>query len=216
MMRAATVCFLLALPAGAQTVVDQLYVTVDRTAITESMVRRSIRLASFLNRTEPDFSPANMRKVADRLVDQNLIRREMTLMRYPSPAFPDIQKRIESIRESRQQNESAFLEELHRYGLTREDLEEEIEWILTLLRFVDFRFRPAIEVTEEEVKQALDENRKLGSEQSRTETPGKLDELRAEIRTIVTDKRLTEAIEQWLQQTRQKVRIEYRKGTLPQ
>jgi hypothetical protein len=58
-------------------IIDRIAVTVEKQVITESEIWRQIRITAFLNGEEPDFSSAAKRTMADRLVEQVLIRREL-------------------------------------------------------------------------------------------------------------------------------------------
>ncbi len=62
--------------------IDRIAVTVDNRVIAESEIIRQIRITAFLNGEPPDFSAANKRTTADRLVEQALIRRELETTRY--------------------------------------------------------------------------------------------------------------------------------------
>src|SRR6185295_20129349 len=51
-----------------------------------------------------------------------------------------------------------FREELKRYGLTDEDLKEQLLWQLTVLSFIDQRFRVGVLVTDEDVRSYYDQH----------------------------------------------------------
>ncbi|HVW11144.1 MAG TPA: hypothetical protein VHC90_21310, partial [Bryobacteraceae bacterium] len=63
---------------SAAVVLDRTAVVVGNRAIKLSDVDRDIRVTSFLNRTAIDTSPAARRKAAERLVDQSVIRDEIS------------------------------------------------------------------------------------------------------------------------------------------
>ena len=83
---AALAALLLLAGMASAGVVDRIAVVVGNTVITESEVLREVRLTEFLNREPLDVSPAARRAAADRLVDQQLIRNEMSIGNYPQPS----------------------------------------------------------------------------------------------------------------------------------
>lgn len=76
---------LLAAGAGAA-IIDRIAVSVGSRVITETDLDREIRITALLNNAKPDFSPANKRTTAERMVDQALIRSELETSRYPMPS----------------------------------------------------------------------------------------------------------------------------------
>jgi len=202
-MRLAT-ALLLSLAALYGEMIDCVAVAIDTQVVTASAIRRLIRLNAYLQRIQPDFSPESRRRAAERLVNQTLIQKEMTLIRYPLPNVPEALKEIQEIQESRKQNDAAFHAELARYGFTVDDLQQEIIWQLTLTRFIDFRFRPAVQVSEEEITKYYEEELKP----KQTE-PADLDDVRAGIVRVLTARKLNDALSQWLEQQRAATRITY-------
>ena len=69
------------LASGAE-LLDRMAATVGDYAITSSAVFRQLRLEAFLDGRTPDFSPASRRQAAERLGEQQLVRREMELTRH--------------------------------------------------------------------------------------------------------------------------------------
>jgi hypothetical protein len=67
----------------AGTIIDQLAVTVGNQAITENEITDEIRLAALFNGAAADTGVAARRAAATRLIEQALIRREMSFGSYP-------------------------------------------------------------------------------------------------------------------------------------
>src|SRR5712692_11432276 len=66
---------------GAE-VLDRIAIVVGNTAITKTEVAHEARIAAFINGEAPDLGPAGKRRAAERLVEQELIRREIGLAHY--------------------------------------------------------------------------------------------------------------------------------------
>ena len=141
-MRAALfLCLATLAPAANAALLDRIAVTVDSDVITETEVYEEIRVVALQNGNEPDFSPAARRVAADRLVDQDLIRKEMRLSNYPQPSPADVQKMLNQLRKQRfHADDQAYRQALDHYGLTGGELRAHLAWQLMTLRFADLRF----------------------------------------------------------------------------
>jgi len=201
---AALLALLPALAAGE--VLDQVAVRVGGQVITDSAVRRHLRMEAFVQNREPDLGAEARRKAAERLIDQALVRRELELNRYPSPPAAEIAANLEQIRKGLNEDAGAFARSLERYGFTVEDLRNEVFYEIALLRFVDFRFSPGVQVSEEEIQQAY-EKEVVPEAKRRNTPPPALEEARESIVKLLAYRKTTAALEQWLAQARQQVKI---------
>ena len=207
-MRLATALLvLLPLVAGAE-VLDRAAVRVGIQVITESALRRSLRMEAYFQNREPDLSPDARRKAAERLIDQKLVRREFELTRYAAPTMTEARDEMERMRKARNLDEEAFERELARYGFTIDDLRNEILYRMSLLRFVEFRFSPGVQVSDEEVSVAY-EKEIAAPAKAGNQAPPSIDESRAELVRLLSYRKTTAALEQWLAQARQQVKIRY-------
>jgi hypothetical protein len=88
---------LLLTTAAFAVIVDRIVVTVATQAITESELEITIRLTSFLNQTDPDFSAANRRKTVERMIEQRIVLKELDFTRYPRPSMEEVGPRLANI-----------------------------------------------------------------------------------------------------------------------
>lgn len=124
---------------GAE-ILDRLAVVVGNTAITESEVVQHVRLTAFLNGETPELSPAGKRRAAERLVEQELIRREISLTRYAEAGDGGVDSTLNDLR-SRYPRPEQYQQALVDYGITEDELRAHLIWQMTVLRFTEFRFR---------------------------------------------------------------------------
>ena len=144
-MRLALFGFLAAaLVTGRAQVIDRIAVTVGADVFTETEVLEQLRLTALLNGQKPDESPAARRQAADRLVEQDLIRREMTESQYPKPDASESQQMLQVFKRSRFAGEAEYRQALARYQVTENALKARLLWQLTALRFTDLRFRSGV------------------------------------------------------------------------
>ena len=112
----------------------------------------------------------------------------------------------ERARRQRFRNKLAFEQALHRYGLTELELRTEFQWQLTVLRFIEIRFKPAVLITDDEVDKYYREH----AAALRRQYPGKsLDDLREQIRDTLTGERVNERFFRWLDYQRKNSKIQY-------
>ncbi len=188
-------------------IIDRIVITVDNQVVTQSQIDEEIRVTAFLNREKLDVSPAARKQAAARLIEQALIKREMDLSRYPLPELSDAGESLQSVK-AMYPSATAFNDALQSYGITVDELTRRLWWQLTLLRFIDYRFRPGIQIPPADV-QAYYRQQVSEWEQKGTKPIPTLEESRDQIEEILTQKRIDQALDQWIKDTRNQVTITY-------
>ena len=130
------------LPAAATAgMVDRVAATVGNQAITLGEVIEEIRVTSFLNGEPVDLGPTARRQAAERLVDQELIRREMATGQYPQPTDAEVGQTLAELKKSRFHADAEYRDALRSHGITEEQLNQHLRWQVAALRFTEMRFR---------------------------------------------------------------------------
>jgi hypothetical protein len=190
-------------------VLDRIAVIVGNHAIKTSDIDRDIRLTDFLNRVPLDFSARAKRAAAERLITQEIIRQEILTGGYrraPDSKATDLEAELRRDRfgNAEQQMRAA----LRRYGISEKDLHEQLLWQLTVLQFIDERFRPTVVVTDDEIRNYSDEHTaELRQQYPKNNT---FADLAPKIRASLEGERINQAFNEWLDQTRKSYRIEYK------
>jgi peptidyl-prolyl cis-trans isomerase SurA len=210
-MRLCLLVLLAALHCPAE-IIDRIAVTVGDQVITESDVTCEIRITAFLNGDEPDFSPQKKRKTADRLVEQTLIRHEMELSRYRFPEASEAEPLLEQVKKERFSSETAYREALQKYRISEEVLRQHLLKQLATLRFIDLRFRPAVQVTEPEIREYYEKRLVPQWENKNSKPAPALDEVRSEIEKILAEEQVDRQLDNWLKVARSQTRIEYKEA----
>jgi hypothetical protein len=209
-MRAALlIAALLAAPPAVAEIVDRIAVTVGDRIITDSDVRQMLRISAFLNAEPPNFSSAERRKAADRLVDQTFLRREMELSRFPAPADSEATPMLDAVRAGRFPTESAFRQALAQAGVTKAELRQRLLWQARLLRFIEFRFNPGIQLSRAELETYYNREYLPRWKATTNLPPPTLEETRAEIERDVNARKADEALEEWLRSARTRLATHY-------
>jgi len=202
-----TFCILL-----AGEIIDRIAISVGNQVVTESQIDEEVRVTEFLNGEKLAVPAADRKKAADRLIEQALVKREMDLSRYPEPALSDADKQFEMLRAS-YANAAQFQSALQTYGITEDKVKRRLWWQLTVLRFVEYRFRPGIQIQDSDV-QAYYEQQIVKWRQENVPVIPSLEEARTQIEEILTQQRIDEALDRWLADVRTQVAIQYRDEAL--
>ncbi len=192
-------------------IIDRIAIIVRNAVIKDSDIRRDIRVTNFLNGQPLNFSASARKAAADRLINQAMIRREIRLGDYPAATYQEADQQLDELEKSRFKTQAAFEQALKRYGLTNLDLRTEFKWQLTVLRFIDLRFKPAVLVSDQQANNYF----KLHETALRREHPKESeDQLRDEARNVITGEQVNKLFFDWLDQQRNDTKIEYLEESL--
>ena len=175
--------------ASAQSVIDRVAVVVGNQVITETEVRREVRLTQFFNGQPLDLGAQARRNAAERLVDQQLIRDEMQIGGYQPADSAEADTLLRQFRQQYHSNDAAFQALLDKYGLTQDDVKRHLLWQSAALHFAEQRFRM---VNPAQPAQSAD--RVAGA----APTPSKAAE--------------EDEMDAWLKQARSGTKIQFKKG----
>jgi hypothetical protein len=193
-------------------IIDRIAISVGNQVITEGQVEEEIRLTALLNHEKPDFSVAERKKAASRLIEQALVKRDMDLSRYPLPAPSEAEASLHEVKLT-YAPESLYQQKLRECGISEDALQGRLLWQLTLLRFIDYRFRPAIQIPDADVKTFYDQELVKWRQEGVQSIPT-LEESRVNIEEILTQQRIDQALDAWMTETRKQVKINYLDETL--
>jgi peptidyl-prolyl cis-trans isomerase SurA len=203
--------FSLLITASRAEIIDRIAVTLDNQVITLSEITLEIRLTAFLNGDPLDFSQGARQKAANRLIEQKLIRREIQVGRYTAPTPEEVEPMLKEIQGQRFHSTEEYRQALTNYGVSEDELKAHLLWQLTLLRFIDIRFRPGVQVTDAEIQSYFDGNQATLQPQSATSKRLSLDDLRSQIRETLTEQGADKQLDAWLAEARTRTRIEFHK-----
>ena len=201
---------LMSAAAARAEIIDQIAVTVDRIVITASDVASHLRVAALLNGEPLDLSAKARREAVNRLVEQALVRREMEISRYPAPSIEEADPMLAEFRSGPYETEEGFQEALARYGVTAQELRENLLLQLTVLRFIEYRFRPGIAIAEAELERYYRDEFLPGWRRQNREAPPPLDDVTEEIEEVLISRQVGQALDEWLRQAAEQARIDFR------
>ena len=207
-MRLAHSISLLLVAAGLHAeIVDRIAVSVGNQAITTSDLDREIRVTAFLNRSQPDFNSAARHATADRMVEQRLILRELDNSRYPIPPASEIDPILEKFKKDNFLSEEDYFRALASAGIADQQVRDELLWQRRLLLFIDVRFRPSAQVSEQDIEDYFYKTVEPAAEAAHPGQPVTLDEYRDRIQEKLTGDQVDKQMTAWLQNARQRSEV---------
>jgi hypothetical protein len=195
--------------APGAVVIDRIAVIVGKHAIKASDIDRDLRVTEFLNRTPLDLSAKARHQSADRLVDQSIIRDEIAGGDYDRATDGDAETMLAQLRRDRYAGSDARLQQdLAKYGLTEGDLRNALLWQLTVLKFIDERFKPAVLVQEQNVKAYYEVH--LAELKKQYPQGNSFTVLAPKIEDLLQGQQVDQQFNAWLDEQRKGQRVDYR------
>jgi peptidyl-prolyl cis-trans isomerase SurA len=202
-------CFAVAGEAPTAVIVDRVAVVVDKHVIKLSDILRDLYVTEFLNQEPLRIDPEAKRKSAERLIDQTIIAEDMARGGYAHPPESEADATLQELARDRFGGSGARMRnELARYSLTKAELREQLLWQLTVLRFIDERFRPGVQVGDDEVRSYYDQH--LAALNRQYPNDYRFETLEPQIRQSLEGGAVNQNFEEWLDESRKRAHFEYR------
>ncbi len=186
--------------------IDALLAAVNGKVITEGDLRLARGLNTVIALGHSAAPPARTAEI-ERLIDLELIRQELGSFPMAADDQGSVETRIQGLR-------NAYAEIgglpalLSRLGLQVSELQDYVRLQDSILRFVDFRFRPFATVSQQEVQDYYDG--KLVPSLRKVNAPiPPLADVSSKIEEILKEEKVNALMTQWLQDIRRHSRIEY-------
>jgi hypothetical protein len=206
MLRMLLLSLTLAALSAKAVIVDGIAITVGNKVITKSQIEQRIRLTAFLNGTKPEITPDAKRETARQLIEQRLVEREMDLGRYPRRGSDATQPLLRALIENTFGGSDAALDaRAAEDGVTRTEIGADLAWQADLLSFLNIRFRPAVQVTDDDIQKYFDQN--FASALSPDQRASALSELRSRIEEQLTVEGADRELDTWLRDQRRSTKI---------
>jgi len=200
--RTMTLILVLSAVAFAGQIVDRVVTNVNGHVVLQSDWEQEIAFEAFSEARDPDSFTTEERKAAlDRLIDQELLREQV---RPSEPAPMDqVTAQLAEVRHEFQRlypssaTEEGWHATLERYGLTQSALEKRLGDQIQLMRLVEDRLRPSIQIDQHAVEryyqeQLLPEMKKAGN------SAKPLTEVFGRIKDLLAEKKMNELLSGWL------------------
>jgi hypothetical protein len=186
--------------------IDRLIAAVNGVAITEGDLdlARSLNAIIFYGKNT---GAGGRREQLERLIDQELMRQELKNFSLSGEEESSVEARMQSLHETYAAigGPAALLK---RIGLQESELISYVRLESSIARFVNFRFRPFVTVSADEIRAYYDSRLIPQLRESGIALPA-LEQISAKIETIVKEEKINAVLDQWIKDIRRNSRIEY-------
>lgn len=191
-------------PVHASDIVDRIAATVNGHAILQSDWEDALHYEAFIAGHSPEQLTSAERKAAlDRLIDQELLRQQIRSSDFQHASDQEIAVRVQEIRRQYPgaDSDSGWQAALTRYGLTQQELKNRVALQLDLLRLVDARLRPTVQIDSKSIEsyynqELLPQLRQSGAQQI------PLAQASPKIKELLTQRKIDQLLIVWLQTLR--------------
>jgi hypothetical protein len=108
-------------------------------------------------------------------------------------------------------NPAAYQAALKKYNLSEQEVENHLLAGVRALRFADLRFRPEVQISDQDLRAAYDKF-VMDWRGSHKEPPASFEDSRANLEKLLTDQRTMQALDQWLETARTEKHVDYREA----
>ncbi len=190
--------------AMAGEVIDRIVATVNGRIILQSDMDEALGYEALLNgRNLSQFTEDDRRSVLDRLIDQELLREQLKSADFRHATEAEAANRVSDARKQYAEaaTEAGWQSVLDRYRLREKDLLSHVLQQLDLMRLVDARLRPVVQIDSKTIEAYYREKFVPQLQQSgSSEVP--LADVSARIRELLTEQKVSELLVSWLQTLR--------------
>jgi len=197
---AAVMAVSLALAASSMggQIVDRVVSNVNGHVVLQSDWEQEVAFEAFSDARDPDsFTSAERNAALDRLIDQELLREQLRPSQ-PAPA-EQVAARAAGVRKLHPgcATDEGWHATLQRYGLTQSSLEKRLGDEIQLMKLVEERLRPSIQIDQQAVEtyyndQLLPDVKRVGS------PPKPLPEVFGRIKDLLAERKMNELLSGWL------------------
>jgi peptidyl-prolyl cis-trans isomerase SurA len=192
-------------------VIDRIVATVNGHIILQSDWDEALSYEALLsNRPSSQFSEADRRAVLDRLIDQELLREQMKSADFPHASDAEVEARVTEARKLYPDATSAHSWQalLDQYHLTEKDLLVHVRQQIDLMRLVDARLRPAVQIDSKSIEAYYRDQFVPKLKQSGASAVPYAD-VSAKIREVLTQQKVSELLVSWLQTLRSEGEVRF-------
>jgi peptidyl-prolyl cis-trans isomerase SurA len=199
----------LALPAAAGDVIDRIVATVNGHIILQSDWNDALCYEALLSGKSLDqFTDDDRRAVLDRLIDQELLGEQMKSSLFQHASEQEAGKQVDEARKLYPDavTEAGWQGVLAKFGLTEKSLATHVQQQIDLMRLVDARLRPAVQIDSKSIEAYYREKFVPQLKQAGAGNVA-LAEVSGKIREVLTEEKVNELMVSWLQSLRSESKV---------
>ena len=185
--------------------IDRLLAAVNRRVVTEGDLRlaRNLNVLVGFGRTTP---PGSRVEEIDQLINRELLRQELEQFPLQPEDQTSADQRLEELKQGYAEI-GGITYVLRGLGLQESEIEAYLALQVSMMRFIDLRFRPFVSVTPAEIEEYYRTQLEPKLRASGSRIPP-LEEVSKQIETLLVDGKLSRMMDDWIQTLRQHSEIE--------
>jgi hypothetical protein len=200
-----------ALPARAAQsappqVVDRIVAHIEDDIITQSEVRE---LAAYQELVDGHAESDD--RVLNELIEQWVVNNEATATQFPAAAESEVSREVARI-QGRFASPQAYKERLAELGLTPEAVKRIVAREIYLARYLDYKFRPAVQVSDDDIAKYYKEQL-VPALTAKQQTAPPLDQVTEQIRELLVQQGVSERAASWFDETKSRLKIQIESAT---
>jgi hypothetical protein len=195
-------------------VLDRMLAVVNNVPIFQSDWENAVRWEALMNGRSPEsMTVTEQREVFNRLIERELIREQMKGFALKPIGDDEVKQKLQEVRADIKgaASDVGWKKLLAENGLSEGDAVAQVRTQLELLRFLDVRLRPMVRVDYRTIQNYY-RNEYLPALQKQGAKEVPLSEVNDKIREILTQQRLEEQTNIWVETLRQAADIRYPKA----
>lgn len=205
----------LVVPCGtAKELLDRVAITVGLEVITEQEIYEQARIAAFLEGQEAEFTQQVLRETADRMVMQRLLLLDMRANGFPMPSEDELDAALESSRKEHWGSQEAFDSSAVAAGLDPMAIRLFLRSAVATVKYIDFRFRPAVRIAESVLLEKYMEEFPHSDEPG-TPDPPEFEQVKEALEERLLEELVNQTIERWMEDARSQSGVRYLPEVLP-
>lgn len=195
-----------AIPAAANVTpsqgatIDGIAIHIGNDVVTESEVRELEDYQKLL-----EGKAQSRAKILQELVDQWIVHNEAAAINFPKPNSEDVSREFQALLKHFASLKS-FQSQLASVSLTKNELMRVLAHQIYYVRFLDYKFHAATQVTSAEIESYYQQQLAPQLQKKGSSVPP-LSQVEAQIRQLLTQEQINEKAAQWLAEAKSRLRI---------
>ena len=182
-------------------VVDRIIARVEDDVI---LLSDSRELAAYQQLVDGHAEPA--KQLVDELIEQWVVNNEATTARFPQPAESEVNREVQRIADTFP-NPQAYAARLSDLDLTPESVRRIVSRQIYLARYLDYKFRPAIQVDDDAIARYYNDQLAPALKAKGQSVPP-IETVTDQIRNVLTEKGINDRAASWFDDTKSRLKIE--------
>jgi hypothetical protein len=145
------------------------------------------------------------------LIEQWVVNNEATAAQFPPAAEAEVNRELARI-QGRFPSPQAYNERLAELGLTPEAVKRIVAREIYLARYLDYKFRPAVQVADEDIAKYYQEQL-VPSLAAKGQAAPPVDQVTEQIRELLVQQGVTERAASWFDETKSRLKIQIEPAT---